>query len=128
MISVILGACMFSDSGFVTCPSVRVISLLTHRALVWSMLLILRGIRIPALPESAALDVCVLLSLKATLHFLTVHSDQPDLKLGSHFMRAALTITAARLCVLIRGARDTFAVVAPAVSRQLASVEELCFS
>ena len=38
--------------------------------------------------------------------------DQPDLKLGSHFMRAALTITTARLCVLIRGARDTFAVVA----------------
>lgn len=34
MISVILGACMFYDSGFVTCPSVRVINPLTNMALV----------------------------------------------------------------------------------------------
>ena len=34
MISVILGACMFYDSGFVTCPSVRVISLVDKHALV----------------------------------------------------------------------------------------------
>ena len=57
------------------------------------------------------LDVCVL-SLKATLHFLTVLVTNHYLKLGSHFERAALTIITARLCVLIRGARDTFAVVA----------------
>lgn len=52
MISVILGACMFYDSGFVTCPSVRVISLLTNMRWLWSMLLILRVIRFRVFPES----------------------------------------------------------------------------